>query len=63
MYATLNDKNSLDVMVIDEDDCYTCANMNRCPLMASIQKELVIMRFSDISIKACGMYEEIEEEL
>ena len=63
MYATLNDKNSVDVRVVSEDACYTCNNTSICPLMASIQNELVVLRFSDISIEACGMYKGIGDEM
>ena len=56
MYALVNDRGNLEIHTDNYDLCYTCKNIRKCPLIQAISKEFVIMHYSDIEIKECGLY-------
>ncbi len=62
MYAQINNNSELDVFAEETDKCYLCRNMNKCPLMATIKNEIVILRFEAMAIEECGMFESIIPE-
>jgi hypothetical protein len=59
MYILINEEGKLEIYAEEEDICYACSNMNRCPLMASLYNELVVLRYEGLDIEECGMFEEI----
>jgi hypothetical protein len=58
MYVMVNDKGIIEVYAEEDDVCYVCANMNNCPLMASLQDEITILRYDGMKIENCAMFEE-----
>ena len=56
MYAIVNDSEQLEVHTEATDACYTCKNINKCPLLQAISKEYVIMHYSDIEVKECALF-------
>ncbi len=50
------DDNKLDVIISDDDKCYTCATKSLCPLMQAIISETVILRYESIEVRDCPMY-------
>ena len=60
MFVTCNDTGKIEVFAEDIDKCYSCSNMPECPLLASLQNELVLIRYSALEIQDCGLYKEGE---
>ncbi|EKE03063.1 MAG: hypothetical protein ACD_20C00279G0012 [uncultured bacterium] len=58
MYVTVNDQGALEVYTEEKDICYICSNMDVCPLMASLQCEVAVLRYDGLNIEDCGMFEE-----
>ena len=56
MYEAVNDRGELEVCTDIFDLCYSCKNLSKCPLIQAISKEYVILHYSDIEIKECGLY-------
>ena len=62
MYVLVNDVGSLELYAEEADTCYLCSNMDKCPLLASLQNEIVILRYDGLSVEECGMYQELSVE-
>ncbi|OGI00352.1 MAG: hypothetical protein A2104_01250 [Candidatus Melainabacteria bacterium GWF2_32_7] len=58
MYVTINDEGSLEVYTEENDICYICSNMDACPLMASLQCEIAILRYDSLNVEDCGLFKE-----
>ena len=56
MYAIINDEGNLEVHTDENDSCYFCKNIYKCPLIQAISKEYVILHYSDIEISKCGLF-------
>lgn len=57
MEVKVNKKSGeLGVFVKDSDNCYTCINKNKCPLIMALQNEVAILRYDYIDVEACDMY-------
>ncbi len=56
MYAIVNDDGALEVHTDKNDTCYSCRNLQKCPLIQAISNEYVILHYSDIEIKRCGLF-------
>ena len=62
MYVFVNDDGILEIYAEEKDICYACGNMNICPLLASLQNELVLLRCDGFCVEECGMFEDIPAE-
>lgn len=56
MYCTLTKVGDLQVYTDENDSCFNCKNLTKCPLIQAISKEIVIMHYSDIEVRECGLY-------
>ena len=56
MFAIVNEKGSLEVHTHEDDLCFICKNINKCPLINALAKEYVILHYSDIEIQKCGLF-------
>ena len=56
MYALVNDFGDLEVHTDEDDSCYLCKNLMKCPLIQAISKEYVVLRYSEIEVKKCGLF-------
>lgn len=56
MYAIVNNTGDLEVHTDENDSCYMCKNLYKCPLIQAISKEYVILHYSDIEISKCGLF-------
>lgn len=59
MYATVEENNLLSVYAEKEDHCFKCALIDDCPLIAAVQKEVVVLRYEAINITNCALFEKI----
>jgi hypothetical protein len=59
MYANLN-KNEKNISVYAEscDLCYTCAFIDKCPLISAVQDEAVVLRYESLEVATCPMFKE-----
>ncbi len=55
MYAIVNKRGALEVHTDEADICFICKNLFKCPLIQAISKEYVIMHYSDVEIRDCGL--------
>lgn len=60
MYCKINSAGTLEVYPDEEDICYNCCNILKCPLVASLQNEVVILRYEHIEIMKCAMFKKEE---
>ena len=42
MYAIVNDEDNLEVHTDENDSCFFCKNVYKCPLIQAISKEYII---------------------
>ena len=56
MYAIINDAGNLEVHTDENDSCFLCKNIYKCPLVQAISKEYVVLHYADIEITRCGMF-------
>lgn len=56
MYCTLTKEGDMQIHAVETDSCFNCKNLLKCPLIQAINKEVVIMHYSDIEIKECGLF-------
>lgn len=56
MHAFVNNKGMLELHVDDYDKCCNCKNIKFCPLIQAITKEYVVLHYSNIEVKECGVY-------
>lgn len=56
MYAFVNYEGKLEVQTDENDSCYLCKNLYKCPLIQAISKEYVVLHYSDIEISKCGLF-------
>jgi len=56
MYCTVNNKNNLEVHTDNNDLCFYCKNLYKCPLIQALTNEYVFLHYSDIEIKDCGLF-------
>ncbi len=61
MYCTVNNNGNLVVHTDENDLCYKCKNIYKCPLVQAFSKEYVVMRYSDIEIRDCGLFKKIAD--
>jgi len=61
MYIQIEDNGKLAVFANDDDICYRCANMHLCPLMESLQAEVIILRYSNITVSKCGLFKKLKK--
>ena len=47
MYALVNDKSELEIHTTENDLCYRCKNIYKCPLIQCISQELVILHYEN----------------
>lgn len=59
MYAIVNDKGALEVHTDDNDLCFNCKNLYKCPLLQAVSKEYVFLHYSNIEINVCGLFKRI----
>lgn len=50
--------NEINLYVQEEDLCYLCAHIHRCPLYDALRDEAVVPRYEAIHVENCGMYKE-----
>lgn len=60
MIIRIGDCCDLEVYTEEDDKCYTCGNVSDCPLIVSLQSEVVIMHYASIVVERCGLYKEME---
>nr|DAU52966.1 MAG TPA: hypothetical protein [Caudoviricetes sp.] len=56
MYAIVNDLGKLEVHTDNYDLCFTCKNVSKCPLIQALAREYVILHYSDMEIRECGLF-------
>lgn len=56
MYCIVNDYGELEVHTNEEDSCFLCKNINKCPLVQALSKEYVILHYSEIEVAKCGLF-------
>lgn len=56
MYCMVNDLGGLEVHANEEELCYNCKNLFKCPLMQALSKEYVILHYSEIRVKECALF-------
>lgn len=57
MEVKINKKSGeLSVHVKESDNCYTCINKEKCPLVNALHGEVAILRYAYIDVEACDMY-------
>lgn len=56
MRAELDKRGKLEVHTDSYDLCYSCKNVYKCPLVHAISQEIVILHYSNIEIKDCGLF-------
>ena len=56
MYALVNNSGELGVYTEKTDVCKKCKNAEKCPLILAICNEYVVMRYSSIEVKHCGLF-------
>ena len=56
MYCTVNNLGYLEVHTDEDDSCFICRNINKCPLIQALSKEYVILHYSEIEISKCGLF-------
>ncbi len=56
MYCIVNNNGDLEVHTEDTDLCFKCRNLLKCPFLQAIQKEYVVMHYSDIEVKECALF-------
>ena len=56
MYCIVNDEENLEVHTDENDSCFFCKNVYKCPLIQAISKEYVILHYSEIEITKCGLF-------
>ena len=60
MYCEYNKETKLIEVIVDEDDrCFTCVNLDNCPLHEALQQEIAILKGEAYVVHECGVY--IEE--
>ena len=59
MYCIVNDNKDLEVHVTNTDLCFKCKYLSKCPLLTAIQDEYVVMHYSDIDVKDCGVFKRL----
>lgn len=56
MYCIVNNNGDLEVHTDENDICYNCKNLLKCPLIQALSKEYVFLHYSDVEIKDCGLF-------
>lgn len=59
MYCIVNDNKDLEVHVTKTDLCFKCKYLSKCPFLNAIQDEYVVMHYSDIDVKDCGVFKRL----
>jgi len=60
MYVNINKLDEELHIYAEEDDlCYLCTNTERCPLLAALREEAVVLRYEFVGVESCDMYREI----
>lgn len=56
MYCIVNDDGNLEVHTDEDDSCFLCKNIYKCPLIQALSKEYVILHYANIEISKCGLF-------
>ena len=53
----------ISVFAEETDMCNICANADICPLIGALENEAVVLRYENIEVENCPLYEEFRFEL
>lgn len=56
MYAVVNERADLEIHTNENDCCFRCKNIYKCPLIQALSKEYVILHYSEIEVTKCGLF-------
>jgi hypothetical protein len=56
MKTEIDEFDELVITFDSYDLCYKCTNRKKCPLVQALYQEIVILHYSDIQIKECGLF-------
>lgn len=56
MFAMVNNAGKIEVHTDNFDLCFSCKNLCKCPLVQAISKEYVVLLYSDIEVRDCGLF-------
>ena len=56
MRAELNKGGFIDVFADEDDICYLCDNIYKCPLIQALQVETVVLHYSEMDVLKCGLF-------
>ena len=56
MRVEVNKDGFIEVFADENDTCYACDNIYKCPLIQALQAETVILHYSVIDVLKCGLF-------
>ena len=55
MYVEINNDGHAEVCAEESDICYSCLNIDDCPLVGSLLGEVAVLRYGSVEISQCKL--------
>lgn len=56
MYCLVSNDGTLEVHTNNNDICFNCKNLKKCPLVLALSNEYVFLHYSNIEIRDCALF-------